>query len=417
MGCTWIAAKALQYPVTRWLIGRKERKRLNQTTLKTLYWVFNQWGLVRDAHYTQNMQEGLITLYNGSEIILYDLDYLPSDEDYERLGSLELTGAFIDEAGEVRYKAIEVLTTRIGRQMNKEYNLYPKLLMTCNPTKNWLYTQFYRPWKKGTLPSHMCFLQSLVGDNPHLPEFYMEDLGRLKDKKMRQRLRDGNWEYDDSDNAIFEHDALVDMFSNEIEGGEGYITIDVARQGKDKSVVAVWNGWRCEKIYEYDKNTIDFLHDKVEEIRRSKGIRLSHVIADEDGVGGGLVDMLKCKGFVANSTPIDDRKKSEKRHTEYKINYQNLRAQCWAELGIKVNAAEIAIVDVDADTQDMIIEECEIVKRVDTDKVGRYKVTPKDEIKQDLGRSPDYGDTLMMRTWFDLKREKKAKAFANNPLM
>lgn len=418
LGCMWVGAKAFQYPETRWLIGRKEGKRLKQTTLKTLYWLFNRWGVIKDRHYTQNMQDGVITTYNGSEIYLYDLDYQPSDEDYERLGSLELTGAFIDEAGEVRYKAIEVLSTRVGRQMNKEYNLPPKLLMSCNPTKNWLYTQYYRPWKKGDLPPRKRFLQSLHGDNEHLPEFYVENLANLTDKNLLERLYRGNWEYDDADNAIFEYDALTDMFTNDLPTGDDkYITIDVARQGKDKTTVFIWDGWVNTKRYEYAKNKIDndFI-TLLDGIRRANGVPLSHTIADEDGVGGGLVDLFKCKGFVANSTPVDDRRKSETRQTEYKVNYQNLRAQCWDYLGSKVNAREIAILDATPDIQDAIIEECEMVKRVDTDKIGKYKVTAKDEIKQDLGRSPDYGDAIMMRAWFDLKRERRVRAFTSNPL-
>ena len=37
------------------------------------------------------------------------------------------------------------------------------------------------------------------------------------------------------------------------------------------------------------------------------------------------------------------------------------------------------------------------------DKDSKKQVLPKDKIKEVLGRSPDFSDTLMMREYFDLK--------------
>jgi hypothetical protein len=48
---------------------------------------------------------------------------------------LELTGGFIDESNEVDMLAITMINTRLGRQMNKEYGIVPKLLETFNPDK------------------------------------------------------------------------------------------------------------------------------------------------------------------------------------------------------------------------------------------------------------------------------------------
>ena len=40
--------------------------------------------------------------------------------------------------------------------------------ITCNPAKNWLYTDWYMPSKQGTLREDMKFLQSLAIDNPNI---------------------------------------------------------------------------------------------------------------------------------------------------------------------------------------------------------------------------------------------------------
>jgi phage terminase large subunit len=36
------------------------------------------------------------------------------------------------------------------------------------------------------------------------------------------------------------------------------------------------------------------------------------------------------------------------------------------------------------------------------DKDGKKQVMPKDKVKEMIGRSPDFSDTLMMREWFEL---------------
>jgi hypothetical protein len=53
--------------------------------------------------------------------------------------------------------------------------------------------------------------------------------------------------------------------------------------------------------------------------------------------------------------------------------------------------------------KDMLIEDLEQMKRKDADKDGKLKILGKDEVKERLGRSPDFGDALMMRMFFELK--------------
>ena len=109
-----------------------------------------------------------------------------------------------------------------------------------------------------------------------------------------------------------------------------------------------------------------------------------------------MVEIIKCKGFVANSTPIEVKGKKE--------NYNNLKSQCYFRLADKVNKNEIFIDCVDTSIIEKITEELEVVKQKDIDKDNKMGVIPKDKVKELIGRSPDFSDALAMRFFLDLKK-------------
>lgn len=175
-----IASSALRYPGSRWLLGRSVLKTLKQTTLLTLIEVLTRWGLKADEHYVYNQQESTITFSNGSVIYLKDQAHYPSDPNYDRLGSSEYTGAAIDEANQIQAKAKEVVASRLRYKLS-EFGLIPKLLLSCNPAKNWVYGNFYKPWHEGKLPDYRAFIPALVTDNSYISPHYIESVKRLKD--------------------------------------------------------------------------------------------------------------------------------------------------------------------------------------------------------------------------------------------
>ena len=79
LGCLWIILNCLQYPDTRWLIGRSKLKALKQTTLMTFFEVAKILGLSADKDYNYNAQSGEIDFDNGAKVILKDLFLYPSD--------------------------------------------------------------------------------------------------------------------------------------------------------------------------------------------------------------------------------------------------------------------------------------------------------------------------------------------------
>jgi len=403
LGCEWLLTSCYFYPGSKHFIGRKELKRLMASTFQTFIKVCQYHNIPR-KDWKLNGQYNYIEFFNGSRIDLLDVGYKPADPLYERFGSLEYSDGWLEEAGEIPFGAFDILKTRVNRQLNRELRIPPKILITCNPSKNWLYRLVYKLWKKGILPKEYAFIQSLYGDNPHTAEDYGKMLEQIKDKPTKQRLMFGNWEYDDDPAKLMEYDAITDLFTNTAEeSSDKYLTGDIARYGQDKTVIKLWKGFDVYKMFVYVKQGIDTTIDKVRDILREERIPYSHAIVDEDGVGGGVVDGLRgIKGFVANSSAL---KNPETFATE---NYRNLKTQCSYMLAEKVNKREIAITaEIREKEKEMIIEECDQIRSKDIDKVAPLQLIPKEEVKEMIGRSPDFSDALIQRMYFLLDKSEQ----------
>lgn len=398
----WLLLMCLQFPNTRWFIGRKELKQLMGSTYVTFQEVCMKHK-VPDSMWKLNGQYNYIQFTNGSVIDLLDLKKDPSDPMFQGFGSKLYTGGAIEEAGDVELGAFEILKTRVGRWQNLENGLLPKILITCNPSKNWVYSLFYVPFKQNALPENSKFIQASVKDNVYTGQQYMKQLESLADPILRQRLLDGNWEYDDSATSLLNRDDIDDLFNVYVKPTDVmYITADVSRFGKDSTKVGIWNGYVLEKIYTIQgKSTTDVAQFIDRKMREYKVARRNCVI-DEAGVGGGVVDLLKgVIGFIGNMSP----KKNEFASNQMNIrqNFANLRSQCVVLMSDKIKRREVSIVD--KSDKEQIIAELEQWKLKEVDNDTKIAVISKDDMKSSLGgRSPDNADMIYMRIIFDLDR-------------
>lgn len=387
-GCGYLIHQSIKYPGIRSFIAREELKSLKESTLLTFFDRCRKWGLKENRDFKYNTDSHITFLKGGSTIFLKELKFLPSDPQFDRLGSTEYTTGFIDEAQQTEAKAKAVMRSRIRYKL-KENGLTPKLLMGCNPHKGYLYSEFYKPWKEGKLPPNKAFVQALATDNRHIDPSYVENLKTL-DQNTKERLLYGNWEYDDDPARLVEYEAILDLFSNILPASsDKYITADIARLGDDRTVIAYWEGWTVKKIAAYRKLTLDQTERVITAWRARYGVPLSHTIVDEDGIGGGVKDHLQCRGFIANKAPFRGE------------NYANLKAQCYYNLARRINRREISVQTNNITIRELLTAELEQVKAKDADKDKKLQIVSKDEVKEHINRSPDFSDTLMMRCYFD----------------
>lgn len=406
LGCVWIILMAVTYPGTRWFIGRDELKKINTTTMLTWSKVWHALKLPLNV-VKRNEKYNYIEFWNGSRVDLLDLKFNPSDPLYERYGSYEFTGGWIEEGGEVHFMAVEMLKTRVGRWMNDKYNLLPKILTTGNPSKNWMYQWFYKPWKDGKLAAGYQFIKSLLSDNPYIDSNYRETMNALTDPIQRARLLYGDWEYENDPTALMKYESILDIFTNVIDPGMSAMTLDVARFGGDKIVATIWEGWKATHIYIREKQSIPQTAEWARNLSIAHSVPYSRTMIDEDGVGGGVLDLMPgAHGFTANASPypvIEEKYVDGKFEIiEKKQNYANLKAQCAYIFAEKVNNRQVGVVAEDQATRELIIGDLEQIKRDRVDQDSKLYILSKEKVKQILGRSPDVGDTLIMRVALDL---------------
>ena len=207
-------------------------------------------------------------------------------------------------------------------------------------------------------------------------------------------------EASESEGQLISNQSIDKLFSNtHIEEGVNYITGDIARLGKDKSVFMVWSGWRVIEVIEKQTTLVNESVDIINALAKKYNVNRENIIVDEDGVGGGVKDYLKCKGFVNNSAPIENGVQKE--------NFANLKTQCYYKLAEQINMNNL-YVNCDEFQEKLLKEELEMVrlaKEIDTSKIT---LMSKDEVKKKIGRSPDYSDALMMRMFFELDKPKSS---------
>jgi hypothetical protein len=400
LGCLWITTLCLKYQGIRCLIGRTVLQQLKLTTLNTLFETLQSMGLKSGEHYVYNGQSNVITFTNKSEIVLKDLAYQPSDPNFDSLGGLELTAVFVDEAAQISQLAYNILKSRMRFKLT-EYNLQPKILMTCNPGQVWLKKVFYLPYIQDTLESNKAFVPALPLDNPHLPPSYIEMLKSLPPAQKR-RLLEGDWNYMDESDNLFDFDSISNsVFSSVPQGTDKkYISVDVARFGSDRSVAVVWNGLVVLEVLIYTKLSTTELSSEIRELISKYGVHPNNVIVDSDGVGGGVADQIRGTNFVNNSRPLHEQ------------NFSNLKSQCYVKLSELFKEGKISLNIMDPATIDELTQELLAVKLKDVDKDNKVQVQSKDDMKKILGKSPDLSDALMMRMYFEIKNLKSTGRYA-----
>lgn len=408
MLCLLAAISAKKYPGTRWGLARKELKSLKQTTLTTLISKVHRMLGISENDYKLNLLDSTLEYTNGSMILLLDLTAKPSDPEMESLGSLELTGAFIDEVGEVNKKSYDILASRVNRWMNEEYEITGKVVSSTNPSPGFVRQEFFdkydqlgagriQRWKNGNVwtkgerkDAYDVYIKSTAMDNPFLDRNYIEQLKRLPPQE-RKRLLEGDWNYLDEDDSLFPM-ALVDkMTVYEIpENPDGkfnkYIGVDPSDKGKDDTVATlVEEGVITDQIEIKSPIGADdaigfFIAGKLINFAEKHGFSkpiARNIMVEENGIGASLRDAMRVLGWRIN-TYVATLQTRNDGYYDFMLNAD--------EGNIKIH---YTVIEAGSLLRQLTAH------RYDLD-TGKPRVTKKKELRQLLGRSPDHADSAMI---------------------
>lgn len=200
-------SSCIRFPEIRAIVARKTLKSLKESTWNTIRTVIKKWGLIEDLHYRVNNVSGTLTFWNDSMILMLEMADLPSDPNFERFGSMEATICGCDEVSEISQKAVEVLFSRL-RWKTHETFMVSKMLLTTNPTTNWVRSRFVQDdnGDKVITREGEFYVPFSVFDNPDIGfrQTYEAALNKISDQATKERLLYGNWDFvEANDMAIY----------------------------------------------------------------------------------------------------------------------------------------------------------------------------------------------------------------------
>lgn len=378
---------AFQAPNCRFGIFRENLATLKVTTLDTFERVADEMEM---STYIRKLGSNPIWYFpNGSKILFRGIDE-PKDRDLQKLGGLELTAMGYDEVPESSLKAYTTARSRVGRA-NK--NGVPAFTMaTGNPTNNWAKARFYDALKKGTLTERQKTILGLPEDNPFLSQEYLENLYSMPAGYV-ERFVKGNWEYLDDTSSLFKFKYFQSLRDDWLNA-ELAMGIDVAREGKDRSIICIMNRTTVIDFIHVNNSTLRELGNKVLEIAEQYNINHDMIGFDAVGVGAGLGEFISDKCYAYKS----GAKANE-------AGYNMLRSESFYKLSLAMEREELKFYQ-GCSMLSEIEQELTAHSAVITPKV--VKVTSKDEIKKDiLHRSPDVADALSIAYSLFLRRKSR----------
>lgn len=425
----WAVKECKRYPGIRIGLGRKEITTLRKTTVQTLLTETHALLGVRegDFRYSSMIDPG-IYYRNGSAIIFVDLAPAPTDPNFDRLGSLNLTHVIIEEAGEIDRKARAVFTSRKNRLLNEKYAITGKTILTCNPSQNFMRDQFYEPyaelgagdhqtWPHGnvivegeTCVAKRAFVKSLPTDNPFLSQNYIENL-RMLPETERRRLLEGDWDYEDDENKLFKTHLFR---TTDKSDGDSWAGCDPSRGG-DGCLFSQLQGNVLVDLVKLaipaDDPHLDigtFVAQKYMEFCARRGIGADRAAVDVVGIGASVQDACNRLGFHirafnAGSTKgvrlINHRGQlvdHPRNSSDGVALFNNLRSQGYYDIADAAHTGTLKFIEdlpyYSELKRDFGAHQYETKER-------QTVVASKDKVKKLLGRSPDYSDSVLAAWW------------------
>lgn len=392
--CEEVVQLMIDFPGNRGFIGRVHFSDFRITTYLALTEKVLKEHL-RNGTVTENKGDKTFDFWNGSRLFYGGIK--GSSGDNEKLFSSEFGVIAIDEAFEMLEEDFKKLGTRLRHSLpnGKHPDFY--FLMASNPSQNWLKTRFI----SNPTSSNYIFVPALPKDNIYNPDDYEENMRELfdGDVQMIQAFIEGSWDSIGASNDLVTMDEIaecIDLPIVEQGSKRRYTVVDCSGEGGDLTFGSNWVAFKHDKKYCYK-----WLESKYKQRTRTSEIVL---LGDELRLNNDSSDIFydpigEGKGAFDNHWEISKGKdyrvhKIDFRNTSFEPeDYYNLRAEGYWKVRKAIKNKAISLPDDNILHQEL----CSIKwKTVGGVKGSKIKILEKDEVKKELGRSPDRSDNCAM---------------------
>lgn len=303
---------------------------------------------------------------NGSRVIFRGLKDLRASNAIKSLEGYDI--AWIEEAQSISLESLQMLLPTIRKDGAEIWACY-------NPNTEEDAIEILK-LRQGCI-SVACNWN----DNPFITERLLKE--READYAYNADMARHIWEGEylsQADNAIMSRNAVHEAMNRDVDStGDIQIAVDVARYGSDSTVISKRKGLRLIELKELKNKSLVEICDALELCADNN--RSIKIKVDETGVGGGVVDIMKSRGYTEvvginfGSKPQDTDK------------FADLPSEMWCTFPIN----EVSLLN-----NDRLFHEL-TDRRYSYDHKARRQVESKDSYKsRNNGKSCDFADSVLM---------------------
>lgn len=303
---------------------------------------------------------------NGSKIIFRGLKDLRAGNAIKSLEGYDL--AWLEEAQSISLESLQLLLPTIRMDGSEIWACY-------NPNTEEDAIEMLKE-REGAV-----VVKCNWNDNPWFNEKLRKE--READYKYNVDLARHIWEGEylaQADNAVMSRVAVHEAMEREVDtDGDYQIAVDVARYGSDSSIISMRKGLKMTGLKEFKNMSLVELCGHIEIMAGNN--RNMTIKVDETGVGGGVVDILRGRGYN-NVIGINFGGKPQDADK-----FADLPSEMWCTFPI----SEVSLMN-DSGLFHELTD-----RRFSYDRKARRQVESKDSYKaRNSGKSPDKADSVLM---------------------
>lgn len=303
---------------------------------------------------------------NGSKIIFRGLKDLRAGNAIKSLEGYDL--AWLEEAQSISLESLQLLLPTIRMEGSEIWACY-------NPNTEEDAIEMLKE-REGAV-----VVKCNWNDNPWFNEKLRKE--READYKYNVDLARHIWEGEylaQADNAVMSRVAVHEAMEREVDtDGDYQIAVDVARYGSDSSIISMRKGLKMTGLKEFKNMSLVELCGHIEIMAGNN--RNMTIKVDETGVGGGVVDIMRSRGYN-NVIGINFGGKPQDADK-----FADLPSEMWCTFPI----SEVSLMN-DSGLFHELTD-----RRFSYDRKARRQVESKDSYKaRNGGKSPDKADSVLM---------------------